>query len=321
MTDTANNSAAGASQLATLVQELLVQPYAQTRNLAAASWEKVCALMEGSGLTSSTPLDEGLSDNFEKCRATYCLILMELEALGITPAPDQTMSSWFGATAETKEVNGPTQDYWAVANYFAHLSESELPFPKEYAERLRGQNLSFAIEAECQRILLAQLPMFWNLRQEAIGQVASEAEAFAIQKSLRKALDEMATKHAAWLGDKKFPYTVASLALRYVFARLSPQDFLPAPSEAATLILFFGHTGKLGDWQCCNELGLGGLDFLEVVELSFRLFHAQRLRKRFLSVGEAFDANALKAVIENSSRIIELSQKVRHETSAAGAAA
>ena len=325
MTNTAKTNNPESLQLAELVRSLLEQPFAQQQMLAQASWDQVSALLEGIQLPDGMPHEPALLESFAECKSTYCLILMELEARQMNPPADRPMPDWFppaNVPAKTKsiELSGATKDYWNIATLFADLSRGTPPFPREYAERLQGQNLCFALEAECQKLFSPALENFWEVRQAAIQSVVADTDTFALKKPLRNSLDEIAKIHADWLGDAKFPHTVVSLALRYVFARLGHQDYIPALSETGAFLLFFGGTGPIGAWESQNELQLSGISSSETIELCFRLFYTQRLRKRLLTVGQPVDAKFLQLVVANCKRALQLTHKIRLGKNSAEAA-
>jgi hypothetical protein len=76
-----------------LIDRLLSESFAREHGLADRDLKEVAKLFEGESLSeegSEAPHDE----SFERCRSTYCLLLMELETQGLTEDAITPLKAW-----------------------------------------------------------------------------------------------------------------------------------------------------------------------------------------------------------------------------------
>jgi hypothetical protein len=184
-------------------------------------------------------------------------------------------------------TSGRAHEYVTLAKYLSSLkTDGNFPLPAGYADRLASHSFCFAVEAMCIDRLTAPLGRMWPKRNELIPPVLSqEADKPGLVAALKRALDELAQIHGAWLPDKRFPHHAATHALRYMHSYERSEAFHPALIDSGTLILLFGQQRNFGKVALQNALGLKGLSNSETIELSFRLMGLQKLRNRALSIG------------------------------------
>ncbi len=103
------------NNLTVLIQELLREPYANEQDFGDATIEGLGALLEEAAeeleQPNLPPEILPLQASYERCKDTYCRILMEAELQNISPLPTQLLKELSGGAAKAPELPPMLPDY------------------------------------------------------------------------------------------------------------------------------------------------------------------------------------------------------------------
>ena len=295
---------------------------------------------------------EGLTEHedFEKCKSSYCMILIELELGDQSDFPTQTLAELAFPAEGPEDSDEPTgTDERMEAQLFAPESQSEptsLPVapsptgksvgrelckfgtPLLYTRRienlrdslghlrkLTGQAFCFAVEAEGDHRIASSLNENWAECQSQIASLTQHTGGnFELLPQLKDGLIAISQNCKSWLYEGNLPFGAFNNALRFLNSIREPGKMHFAPIEISALLLFFGQDGDLNGIELRNRLRVTGLSGDQIIELSFRLSRIQRFRALIVSVHSEFSEEQFKILEEDFYTVVPLLEQLRFLT-------
>lgn len=313
------------SGLEDLLRILISEPFAVEHGFADMNLDEVGLLLEN--LQESF----GKTESFEKCKSTYCLLLLELDLLHreiptqalselvqvsvpekieeefpilepITPPfkPTREDTVWSSFAAKAKAE--PAKNFAALAEELKQWAPASMKVG-ETKRRLIAQSLCWAIEAELFRFLKPGLVDFWPVRNEPIHRHLNKTgSVFDLAPDLKTSLEGQSKEYGEWLYESRFPIQGLITSLRYLLSVPNLEKFNPAPLDLATLILLFS-----------KQLKFTGLQEEETTEFVFRLSRLQGLKAKVFSPHQEWKEADLHLLEEDVSACAELLVKLHGE--------
>ncbi len=241
------------------------------------------------------------------------------ESMRKTVPPPLTLVAPFGATPErtpdqdANAVSDEAKEFLDVAEYFHDLSKrSSGPISVNQAERLEAQNLCFAVDIESEKKAQAAFSALKDRKHDLIeSMVTSRAGRSHLEPALLAGLEKTAKQKRALLYEGQLPLAGIIHSLRFLDLTDSDSITQPALFFTASLLMCFGHDGKLGDRSVKNEINVEGLSSEEILELCFRLLRLQKLRNRALSVTTPWSSGELASIQEDVKTALPLLGRMR----------
>jgi hypothetical protein len=176
-----------------LVQELLLEPFAQRHSFHEKNLPRVCHEIE----SSHNSLD-AKTESYQKSRDAVCLILSHLEMSGLSEMPEGTLGTFINRTGRTlSQSDSPILD---AANFFRTMKlTGDATLSTQHLDRLIGQHLCLEIENQANEILIKTTTKHFSLKD-----LGNLAQALGLNEKLSELLfffDEKKHESLSWEAD------------------------------------------------------------------------------------------------------------------------
>lgn len=290
-----------ATAFPSLLSDLMNSTFAKDNGFNKVSLQQINELM------IETAEKGNASPEFLKCKETYILILELLETTGHSEFPGLSLTEWKRGLEE-KVSFMEENDFYRMYRYFKE--ELELPFSEDIKMKLLAQQLSLALESIGQKVLHPFLSNWWVSREASINLILAQGSSeLKIHPDLSTALERLSVLHQDLLMEAHFPVQTIEHSLSYILSLEKEEDFHPAPIEVGYLLLFFGQ-GQFLERFLHNALDVHGIESDEIVDFSFRMIRAQKLKNQAFSLNSRFSKIELEMMEEDYAALKEVLSKI-----------
>ena len=176
-----------------LVQELLLEPFAQRHHFHEKNLLGVCQEIE-LGFNSL----DAQTESYQKSRDSVCLILSHLEISGLSEMPEGTLGTFIGNKVKTSPR--PASSFMDAVDFFRALKLSgQATLSSQHLDRLIGQHLCLEIEKQANAVLIKTTSKHFSLEQ--LGTVAQALELSPKLAELLFYFDEKKNESLSWEAD------------------------------------------------------------------------------------------------------------------------
>lgn len=342
------------SAIPELIEKLLREDFAEKNGFVNLNLESIGKILEETreGFEHPNTLSpEFLAEmeSYERCKSTYCLLLLQYELLNYQDLPEQSLSQLqnpvdsvpdfiadeensmsektmlhigiSGPLVRVPSNEGKLGTYLSIAHLLSQARErKDIKISETHSIRIQGLCHLFDLESEVFRFFLPLLACFWPQKKAAILELLDgKSHGFEFHPSLKSGLEILAKSHREWLAEEKFPLAACVNSLKYVFGVQQLEKFKPALLDVSILTLLFGRESEMGEVPIINRLGVPFSD-AQAVEFAFRLTRLQKSKAKLSSISNEIapddliqiqdDCAALKKLFETESAATEHLQGV-----------
>ena len=314
-----------------LLGQLLIEPFALKNSFENFTLEDI-------GLMLEEPLgdDPHLVEDFDDCKSTYCLLLLELEILGYSDLPiilkQQPLKALehlaikpadsrgsnvdtIPKIAEISSEENTTRTFKAATLLESYLNIAEsfsskkidavLSVTNEARDRATIQFLIASCEIAVFERLKTDLIQLWPSRQERILELI-EDNAFNFKDEISQVLQVHERRYPQWLFDDRFPKLGALHCLRYLTLTKSVESLHPSVFELGSFIYFWGALKETPSKGTEAYINLSGLNKEQQIEVAFRLFRLDRIKASALNFNRELPSHLLQMAQEDTQQILEI---------------
>ncbi len=183
---------------------------------------------------------------------------------------------------------------------------------EEHRIKIAAVSFCWAVESELKERLWNSLAANWSERAIAIVTTLDTANRkFDLHPSLRSELEKRAALHSDFLHEGKLPHSGVINSLRYILATEDLEKFRPSILDWGVVLFWFGKEEDRHGIKFSNLLGIEEVPTSDMTELSFRLFHLNKLRMKALAAGNVLSTSELEKIKNTAHRVLELLQLIQ----------
>jgi len=330
--------------LNTLIENIEKEPFATQHNFSKITLDQIETVLEKyKSRLETDPQQAGgelrnFIDSYNRCKDTYCLLLLEIERLNLgnlsikrlsqikMPKKAPRVETIIAPPRESKPAASPENVFFSLSSrkaqeyiqFAAYLTvqkkRDSFPFSDDLLLQETVHAKYLALETEANVKIKSSLKNFWPKRKPAIQKFITKKDgSHSLSPNLKQALENLVSGHPQWLYNNRFPYTGLLNSLKYFFLKNEVGQFQPTLFEIGALLFFFGQDKTWEGLALTNELQVSGLRGEEQSELLFRFSRVQQLKNTAFSGNDRVDNQALTSLGEDIERLLSLITRVNSD--------